>query len=168
MTNDQPMTMIRPTLIALMLAMSIGLGAQSIPADLFDELLQPGWTGELTYLDYSRNKEVKIPVNMEVTKIKEGTYQIAYTYPDEPKANSKAKIRISDDGSKLAGKKITSVDDSNGWWIITSEYKGSDNNEKAWLRITWTIGPDTFATKKEVKYKGDTEYFMRNEYNFSR
>jgi hypothetical protein len=159
--------MLKTFITTIVLVWATAISAQTIPPDVFDPLIDEEIPGELMYLDYSSNKEVRIPVNLLVTRIKEGTYQFAYSYPDEPKANSKARVRITADGKKLGGDKITKAAESEGVWHITTEYKGDDNNEKAMIRITWTVGPKTFTTKKEVRYKDQADYFTRNQYSFS-
>ena len=161
--------MLKQTVLLLITGLSLQLAAQSISLNTLDEVIGEDWTGKLTYLDYTSNEEVSLLVNLEVTKIKEGTYQFAYSYPNEPKANSKTKIRISSDGTKISGNKITKVEKTEeGLLIIHAESKGSDNNEKAMLYFTYTIGERLFSTKKEVKLAGDDDRFLRNEYRLSR
>ena len=161
--------MLKQTVLLLITGLSLQLAAQSISLNTLDEVIGEDWTGKLTYLDYTSNEEVSLLVNLEVTKIKEGTFQFAYSYPNEPKANSKAKIRISSDGTKISGNKITKVEKTEeGLLIIHAESTGEDNNDKAWFKFTYTIGPNIFSTRKDVRYKGDSVYFMRNEYRFSR
>ena len=161
--------MTRVLFFSFLIGLSINLSAQSVELSALEVLAGDNWKGELTYLDYSSNKEVKMPVEMAISIVKEGTFQFAYSYPNEPKANSKAKIRISSDGTKISGNKITKVEKTeDGLLIIHAESKGSDNNEKAMLYFTYTIGKRLFSTKKEVKLAGDDDRFLRNEYRLSR
>jgi hypothetical protein len=152
----------------LFTAITIPFLGQNISMNELDVLAGSDWSGKLTYLDYSSNEKVSLKVKLAVRVVKEGTYELAYSYPDEPKANSKSKVKISGNGTKLAGNKITKVERSGDRVIIHTESKGSDDNEKAMLYFTYTVASNYFSSKKEVVFAGQDERIMRNEYVFER
>ena len=68
--------------LSLIVLVSQSINAQkSLPEDAFSPLFEHHWTGTLTYLDYSSNKEVAIPVEMDVTPTGGRPFKLAFTYP---------------------------------------------------------------------------------------
>jgi len=129
------------------------------------------WTGILSYLDYGKNTKVSIPSNLTVTQSKDNksSWIFEYQYPDEPKANSKETVTISKDGKIFDGETVierTNLADKT--LRIVTEKSGNDNDKKALFRFTYLLGKTNFSIKKEVKYEGTTEFFVRNEYNWKR
>lgn len=161
--------MIKSVMIfVLTLMVSTFFGQTLKPGDL-DILTGDEWKGELTYLNYSDGKSVTMPVNLRVAKLKEGVYQFSYIYPNEPKANSTAKVKINKDGTKFAGKRVVKVERKpDGTVYLQADGKGSDNRDAAWFYFNYTLSATKFVSKKTVQYKGDDEKFVRNEYRFSR
>jgi hypothetical protein len=156
-------------LILLGTCFSFLVSGQQLKPDALDILVGDDWKGELTYLDYSSNENVSIPVELTVGSAGKGKYRFDYRYPDEPKANSSSRIKISADGRKIAGNKITKIDQGDdGKLVIHAEAKGSDNNEKAMLYFTYTIGKNYFSSRKEVFFLSTEERLLRNEYVLKR
>lgn len=130
------------------------------------------WKGSLTYLDYRSGKPYTMPANLEVKEVKSGRNILCFiSYPDEPKANGTDTLSISEDGQLLNEERIISKrnysTDSLG---IISETKGLDGNDnkEALIRHTYTLGRTAYSVKKEVKFKGETQWILRNEYKFLR
>ena len=82
------------------------------------------WKGSLTYLDYSSGKPYTMPANITVSKNKDNKQQLilAFEYPDEPKANGKDTLVISDDGLQIDGAVIVSkTKDSDGSLVLITD-----------------------------------------------
>ena len=128
------------------------------------------WTGTLTYVDYRTNKPFTMPSNVDIKQGKnENQLLLFITYPNEPKANSKDKIKISDNGQQLNKNDVKSNQKmSNGQVIITTEYLGKDNNKQALIRNVYILGDKEFVIRKEVKFENSNEWIKRNEYSFNR
>lgn len=130
------------------------------------------WDGTLTYIDYNTSNPYSMPSQLEIkTKKKHQKLLLYYTYPNEPKANSKSKIRISKDRSKINNKSIISRTKLlDGTTQIITEFSGKDGNDhkSATIRNIYIIGDETFIVRKEVQFDGTTEWLKRNEYNFNR
>lgn len=129
------------------------------------------WMGTLSYLDYGKNTKVSIPSNLTVTQSKENktSWIFEYQYPDEPKANSKKIVAISEDGKTFNDETVverTSLADKS--LRIVTEKSGTDNDKKALFRYTYLLGKTNFSIKKEVRYEGTNEFFLRNEYSWKR
>ncbi len=122
------------------------------------------WQGTLTYLDYSSNKEVSIPVNLLVVKKNNKALKFNYLYPKEPNANSKSTIKVG--GNTLNGRIIVGKCLDSGYLMLITEDSGRDNGKPAKITFTYTISPYFFSIRKDVEVEG--ERFMRNRYEFSR
>lgn len=159
-----------PLFIVIACLFSINNQAQNsvTPADL--EPLLGEWTGSLTYVDYSSNKPYTMPANLTVSQGKsEHQVSLMYTYPNEPKANSKGKIKISDQGKKLNNEMIVSREVlADGSVQVTTSYKGKDNNKEAMIKGVYVLGKAICVIRKEVKYDNSENWLKRNEYTFER
>ena len=90
-------------------------------------------------------------------------------YPNEPKANSSEKIKISEDGKQLNKKLIKSKQRlPKGQIQIITEYKGKDNKKKALIRNIYILAGKQFVIRKEVQFENSDKWIMRNEYYYSR
>ena len=128
------------------------------------------WTGTLTYLDYRSNKRVSIPSNLTVTRADDETsWVFEYEYPEEPKANGKQTLKVSDDGAVFDGEEVVERAglDGGGFRLVTVK-RGSDNDREALFRFTYTFEGKTFSIKKEVRPEGSAEFFERNTYSWKR
>ena len=128
------------------------------------------WTGSLTYVDYSSNKPYTMPASLTVSRGKsEQQVSLMYTYPNEPSANSKGKLKISDQGKKLNNERIVSREVlSDGSVQVTTSYKGKDNNREAMIKGVYVLGKAICVIRKEVKYDNSENWLKRNEYTFER
>ncbi len=129
------------------------------------------WTGTLSYLDYRKNTRVSIPSNLTVTQSKDNklSWIFEYEYPDEPKANSKEEIALSKDGKIFDGETVIERKIlADKTLRLVTEKSGPDNDKKALFRFTYLLNKKSFSIKKEVKYDGTTEFFVRNEYSWKR
>ena len=135
----------------------------------FEVLLGDSWEGHLTYLDYSSDQETKIKVNLEVEKVLDGEYKFNYTYPDEPKANSKVKMKIGKNHMTLNKHSIVSRQKlANGTLIFETKNDGKDNKKAATIFQSYEISPQEFSITKKVKYIDDDKPIMRNKYQLKR
>jgi hypothetical protein len=128
------------------------------------------WTGSLTYIDYSSGKPYTMPANVAISEGK-NEYQLvlSYSYPKEPKANNKEKIKISSDGAQLNNHPVMSKQKlPEGQLEITTEYSGKDNNKAALIRNIYTLGEEVFIVKKVVKFENSEAWLERNIYSFTR
>lgn len=130
------------------------------------------WKGTLTYLDYTSGKPYTMPCNITVAADKTNTKQLVYIYeyPDEPKANGNDTLVVSEDGKNINGYNVVSKSKENGLLKIITEKNGVDGNDnrKAVLRYSYSIGKRIFSKRKEVKFEGETSWVLRNEYKMSR
>lgn len=128
------------------------------------------WKGTLTYVDYSSNKPYTMPANLVVSQGKsENQVSLMYLYPNEPKANSKGKIKIGDQGKKLNNESVISREVlADGSVQITTSYNGKDNNKEAMIKGVYILGKTICVIRKEVKYVNSDKWLKRNEYSFQR
>ncbi len=154
----------KKTLVTLILLL-IGpvLAAQQMVMKDLNPLIGE-WQGTLTYLDYSSQQEVSIPVNLLVEKRNNKTLIFKYIYPKEPKANSKATIKVG--GNTLNGRNIVGKSYDNNYLLVVTEGSGRDNGKMARFTFTYQISSSFFSMRKDVEIDG--EQFMRNRYDFSR
>lgn len=127
------------------------------------------WEGELTYANYSDGSLYSLPVELTFSEPKGSKFAIAFVYPNEPSANSNGSFKLSKDGRKIGGALITSVDKSNPeQLIVITEEKGKDNRRNAQIYQTYIISDKAYSSKKEVKYDGEDEKFVRNTISVTR
>lgn len=164
--------MLKILLAVLITIASLGdlVGSKVDTKDL-DLLTGAQWKGTLTYLNYRSKKKVSIPSHLTVTKSSgdQHTWVFDYEYPDEPKANGKKSMVVSQDGSAVNDEKVTErVKVSEDTVKLVTEKPGEDNDRKALFRYTYLIGSRSFSIKKEVRYENESEWFERNEYSWQR
>jgi hypothetical protein len=149
-------------------ANSTPTGPVASPED-FRVLSGNGWKGHLTYLDYSSGSRSQIPVEIQVDEPNGRSLSYSIKYPGETQYNSSEKIKLSRDGRKLNGDLIsTRKRNSSGDLVLVTTYQGKDDNRSADIRVTYEVGRTTFAIAKEVRFEGDTDYFLRNQYLLAR
>lgn len=139
-----------------------------VPMDL--KIILGDWNGTLTYLDYSSGKPYTLPANLTV-KQGRNEYELLLlnSYPNEPEANSREKIKISEDGKQLNKKHIKSKQRlPKGQIQIITEYKGKDNKRNALIRNIYILAGKQFLIRKEVQFENSDTWIMRNEYNYLR
>lgn len=128
------------------------------------------WKGTLTYLNYQDNQYVTIRTQLEIVPgADENEIKVTNSYPDEPDAGGTYRLWTSRNGKRLNKEAVSSrtvLDD--GTLEIVTSYRGRDDNKRARIRITYRIGEDTYTTRKDVQYKGETEWIKRNEFTYQR
>ena len=149
---------------------STALHSQTLKTENLN-LLVGNWNGTLTYLDYKSGKPFTMPAKVEIEKLDDFNFQIAYNYPTEPKANSLDTFKISSNGKIFNGSKITKILHllNKGIKITTEKIAVDGNdNKKAILKHIYTITISTFINRKEVKFLSSNVWLLRNEYKFSK
>lgn len=158
-------------LIISVLLVAASAQTATISPDDLKTLEGPPWIGGLTYLDYSSNKKTLIKSNVTVSRsaADKFTWTFEYQYPDEPKANSKESVVLSPDGKTFDGETVvarTKLPPGTLRFVTTKN--GEDNGKKALYRYTYLAGKNNFSVKKEVRLEGTAEFFVRNEYAWTR
>ena len=127
------------------------------------------WTGSLTYLNYQEPFiDFTIPATLAVTATEAGL-KLAYTYPEEPHANSTVQAEISANGTKLMGEPIVSNTElESGGREIQTRFACEDMGRSAVCEMTYSLAPLELRITKMVTYDGETEAFRRNAYVFTR
>ncbi|MEL7249249.1 MAG: hypothetical protein AAFO03_12550 [Bacteroidota bacterium] len=138
------------------------------PEDL--AILVGNWEGMLTYRNYRDGQLFDVRTNLEIAIGKDANQLLVKnTYPDEPNASGTYNLTIKKDGTRLNKAKVISrtvLED--GQVEVVTEYKGRDDNKKSLIRIIYRIGQDSYYTRKEVQFKGSTDWLMRNEFRYER
>jgi hypothetical protein len=144
---------------------------QILTSEDFKKFTDVLWRGELRYLDYSKNIWVSIPSNLRVSQTPQdpAVWLWSYGYDDEPHANAKDGIRLSQDGKKLGDELVISrTIMADGGLRIVTKMSGQDDNRPAQFRFTYTINAESFERKKEVKLANGDDYFVRHVYSWKR
>lgn len=90
-------------------------------------------------------------------------------YPKEPGANKKEDVKLSSDGKTFDGENVierTKLAD--GILRVVTSIKGKDDDRDATFRHTYLIGKKSFSIRKDVRFDGETEFFERNTYRWTR
>lgn len=158
-------------LFVLLLSRPVFAQTPIVKSQDFSLLTGRRWTGTLVYLDYGSNKEISIPSHLTVTKStgESLSWTFEYEYPQEPKANSKEKVKLTRDGACINDEKVVERESrSDGILRLVTERHGKDNDRNALIRHTYMIGDTSFSIKKEVRPEGSSSFFERNRYNWRR
>lgn len=143
-------------------------GPVASPED-FRVLAGSGWSGHLSYLDYSSESRSQIPVEIQIDEPGRRTLGYSVRYPGEEQYNSKEKLKFSRDGRKLDGGLIIARErNDNGDLTLVTASEGKDNNRSADIRVTYTITSKTFSISREIRIEGESEFFLRNQYSLTR
>lgn len=129
------------------------------------------WTGILTYLDYSSSNSYTMPADIDIsyTSNKSG-YIRAYTYPNEPKANSTDTTYTKESGKYFGREKVISfVKNNSRDFTLITEFDDIDGNDKkeATIRHKYQLEGNSFIIRMDVKFKGTTNWINRHEYRFT-
>lgn len=137
------------------------------PADLA-VLTGSGWTGTLTYRDYSPPfGEVTIQAALDVSETPEGL-TFAYIYPKEPQANSESPIPLSADGTQLDEATVTAVTRTSDAVKVITTAPCEDAGEPATCTYDYSIAAKALTIRKTVEAAGSAAAFTRNTYRFTR
>ncbi len=127
------------------------------------------WVGTLTYADYSSSKPTVIATKASVTSISDTKIKYTIFYPDEPWEDSKSTVKVSKDGRLLDGHVISErMIGEDGTLIVTTNYRGEDDNRPADIRQAYGLSPTNFYIRKSVKFDDSKAYLKRNIYEFKR
>ena len=128
------------------------------------------WTGTLSYLDYSGNKEVSIAAEVIVLKTDDAdAFIFVNEYPDEPKANNTDTIRIEENGKKFGNETVTErITEADGMIKIVTSEEGTDNEKHAFIKHTYIISSSRYTVRKEVRFEGESNFITRHTYVFAR
>jgi len=151
----------------LLLALFLSLIQQSITVD--SKVLSRfigNWSGTLTYLDYQTSEPYSLPLELAVEQKKKNKVSVNYTYPNEPKANSKESFSLSKDGTTFNNRPIIYYLKGGdvGEEIIITEYIGKDDNQTATIKETYIISDWHLRVYKEVQFDSSQEWIKRNEF----
>jgi hypothetical protein len=163
-----------PSIAVVLVLMASALSAQAsvTPADI-DRLAGPGWTGTLTYRDYSSESRTTIKAALLIARIEKPTdagtgWDFRVAYADEPHANSGDTISLSTDGRRFRNAMVTERRVlADGRVRIVTEEDGRDNDRPARIRTVYLIGERAASLQKWVRYEG-AEYFERHIYEWKR
>jgi hypothetical protein len=137
------------------------------PADLA-VLTGSGWTGTLTYRDYSPPfGEVTLQAALDVRETPEGL-AFAYIYPKEPQANSESPFPLTADGTQLDEAAVTAVTRTPDAVAVTTSTPCEDAGEPATCTYEYSIAATAFTVRKTVQASGNAAPFTRNTYRFTR
>ncbi len=141
---------------------------QITPEDLSAVIGQ--WEGNLTYLDYQSGNPYTMPANLVVEQGKDkNSLVMNYIYPNEPKANSSDKLKLSKNGTLLNKHLVSSREElENGQIQIQTKHTGKDDNKKALILYTYIMGREIFVMRKEVQFDNSGEWIKRSEFKYSR
>jgi hypothetical protein len=138
-------------------------------AEDFRVVVGGGWNGHLSYLDYSSEALSKIPVEIEIDEPSGRALGYSIKYPGEMQYNSREKINLSRDGRRLNGGLIVARKrNENGDLVLVTTDQGTDDNRRADVRVTYVIGSTAFSISKEIRFEGENDYFLRNQYSLFR
>jgi hypothetical protein len=166
-----------PHLLGLVL--SVALAAPTVNAQSaalrtdFERLVGPGWSGTLTYRDYTTEARTTIKAALLLTKLPDDTdasarWDFRIAYADEPHANSGDTISLSADGRRFRRAMVVerTVLPSGEVQVVTEE-NGQDNDRPARLRLVYRISERKASLQKMVRYEGG-EFFERHIYEWTR
>lgn len=145
----------------------------------FGFLLPAGkpWKGTLTYRNYSDGTSATIPSTLLVTRADTPTnadsaFNFAIGYDEEPHANSASRLEIREQGKVIAlgdsVERVVSHERVGDDVVIVTQSTGEDDNKPATIRKVYTISARAFSLQKLVKFEGQTEFFERHIYRWSR
>ncbi len=131
------------------------------------------YTGTLTYLDYTSNERVAIPLigNCYIEKnklIQEFTInEWGRVIRQKEEYEFKNGTIYTSGALKLEEKEYNAA--TKEFRLVLTE-RGKDGNDQkpCMFRYTATYANDTFVMTKDVKFDGENEFFNRNEYKISR
>ncbi len=129
------------------------------------------WTGTLSYLDYTSNTTESIESNLFAEIKNDSLFELNIYYTDEPSHNAKDKYSIRGKGTMINNAKVIERSVlSNGILKIVLEEKGKDGNDSkpATIHQVMLISKNKFSLTKLVRFDGETTFFQRNQYSFSR
>jgi len=153
-------------LAALVLFPSLQAPGPAFTTSDFDGLVGKAWKGTLTYRDYGSGKKVTIKSDLTVTKGSSdpNVWNLAFGFPEEPKANHASDIKLSADGRLLDDEAVVGRKAFHKDVVIVTEKNGQDDDKPARIRYIYVFGQTAFTMQKLVRFKGETAFTERNVY----
>lgn len=153
-------------------ATSVPAQASALRADI-DRLVGPGWSGTLTYRDYTTDARTTIKAALLLSKLPSASdgsarWDFRIAYADEPHANSGDTISLAADGHRF--RRATVVERTqlpSGDVQVVTEEDGLDNEKPARVRLVYRISERKASLQKLVRYEGG-EFFERHIYEWTR
>lgn len=159
------------------------LNAQAAPrAKVVHTALAGDWTGTLRYRDYQDSTRfVSLPTLITGTAAADSSsVRLAFTYDDGPGKTVRSTDTFALDGAAQTltwgpadGKRAPSrfsVQSLRGEKPLTlvAETDGEDDDRKARIRETITVGTGELRILKEVRFAADAPWLFRHEYRLTR
>lgn len=129
------------------------------------------WSGTLSYLDYSSNKEVTIQSALIVKINNDKEYALNISFPKEPGYGGEDIYSVKEKGTMINDMKIIErMNQPDGTLKVVMESKGTDGNENkmATFHHIMLIGKKSFNIIKMVKFDGEEKFIQRNQFAFNR
>ena len=127
------------------------------------------WQGNLTYMDYTSNLPYTMPANIDIEQIEPNVLLFMYFYPGEPNSNIVDTLIVHDGGKMINDEEVISIRKlERGDTEIITEKSGVDGNDnkKARIRHTYTVGKNTLILNKDIKFVGQKKWINRHQYNW--
>ncbi len=173
--NRQKIKIASPIKIAvasILLCVGINSNAQNPAVSINDfKPLEGVWKGTLTYLDYNNKTNETIKTNIEVIIKNKDVFELGFFYTDEPDHNEKDKYSISENGTMVNNRKVmerTLQPDGSLKIVLQENGKDGNDDKPATFQHVLIISKNKFTLTKLVKFDGETNFFQRNQYSFSR
>lgn len=134
-------------------------------------LLEGTWRGELVYINYGDGTEARIPADLLVLPVDTRRWAMGFGYADEPHANDRDTVALSDDGDRFGTSTVQAVErPATDSLRVVLEEDGEDDHAPARIRRTWTIGAATCTLRKEVcpAATPGAPFALRHEYRLRR
>ncbi|WP_084399252.1 hypothetical protein [Henriciella aquimarina] len=142
--------------------------APEVSADELAVLSGDDWEGELTYLkDADEGAEVTLPVELAVAQNGQ-TFELYFSYPEQPTADGRAEVIVSDDGKMLNDETIVSREQKDDGFVLITQQACKDNDLEAQCEYTYWISEHAFSIRKMVRIDGREGAFQRTYYSFTR
>ncbi|MDX1943008.1 MAG: hypothetical protein SFU99_20765 [Saprospiraceae bacterium] len=131
------------------------------------------YTGTLTYLDYTSNERVEIPLiaNCYIEKnklIQEFTINEWGRVVRQKESYEFKNGTIYADGALKLEEKEYNAATKEFRLVLTERGKDGNQQKPCIFRYTASYANDVFTMTKDVKFDGENEFFNRNEYKISR
>jgi len=139
------------------------------------KLLKGKWEGTLTYRDYTSGKSETI--NVIVTGSRKGnkqtsrTWSLQFTYPQEPGHEATDELTVSADGKMINEAKLiekTTLADGTLKLVLESSGKDGNDNKPCTFNKVIQLGKNNLTITKLVRFDGEADFILRNEYKLSR
>lgn len=171
----------RPCLLVFLVALLVAAGCSTseqptdsdarICAHDIDALAGPAWTGTLTYVDYESGRRTTIDSSFVVRRVGESppAWEFGVGYSTEPHADAREVVALSSDGRSLGDERVILRESlPDGGVQIVTESDGEDDGRAARFRFEHTVTPREYTRRKLVRFDGDSEFFERHTYRWTR